>query len=199
MSLLTICQNVARSSGFAVPTSIAGNTERTTAVLLSLANEAGEELARRVDWGALTQSVTLTGTGANVTHALPADFARAVKGVCVKSAGNIVRPLTRAEWGTLDPVGGVPRYFLLEGAEITLWPYLENSATAEVTYQSKNWSSSGQEFTADEDTALFDEDVLAKFLEVRYRRVQGMAYADQEAEAEAALLDFAGFDGRNRL
>lgn len=199
MSLLTICQNVARSVGVAVPTQIAGNTDRTATVLLSLANETGEELARRVDWGQLTAAQTLTGDGTDLTFSLPTAFSRIVRGVGVTGAGGIVRPLTRAEWGTLSAVEGAPRYFLLENRSFTLWPYLANGETVEVTYQSKNWSSSGENFAADDDTSLIDEDLFAKFLEVRWRRTQGMEFADQEAEAEGALLDFAGFNDRNRL
>lgn len=199
MSLLTICQNVARSVGTAVPTSVAGNTDRTAVVLLSLANEVGEELARRVDWGALTATTTLTGNGTNLTHTLPAAFSRVVRGAGVQGSGGTVRPLTRSEWGTLAASEGVPRYFLLEGRGMTFWPYLANAETVTVTYQSLNWASSGDTFDADDDTSLIDEDLFAKFLEVRWRRVQGMDYADQEAEAEAALLDFAAFDNRSRM
>ena len=199
MSLLTIAQDVARSVGIAVPTSVVGNTSRNTTVLVSLANEAGEELARRVDWGDLTFAETLSGTGASVKHPI-AGLSRIVKGVGVLGAGGIVRPLSRAEWGTLDAVEGEPRYFLLEGDEITLWPYLATGQTATITYQTKNWCSNGTDaFAADDDSPLINEDLFAKALEIRWRRVQGMEYADQEAEFEAALVDHAGFDGRSRL
>lgn len=199
MSLLTIAQNVARSVGIAVPTSIAGSTERSAVVMLSLANETGEELARRVDWGELTESTTLTGDGTNQTYALPAGFSRIVKGVGVRGAGGPVRPLTRAEWGTLTAVEGVPRYFLLEGNDVTLWPYLASGQTATVWFQSKNWTGTASAFAADDDVSLIDEDLFAKGLEVRWRRANGMEYADQEAEFEAAMQDLATFDGRSRF
>ena len=199
MSLLTICQNVARSVGIAVPTSVFGNTSRNTTVLLSLANETGEELARRVDWGDLTNSVTLAGNGANLKHPLTG-FSRISRGAAVIGTGGIVRPLTRSEWGTLTPVSGSPRYFLLEGNAITFWPYLATGDTVSMAYQTENWCDNGKdEFTADDDAPLMDEDLFAKGLEVRWRRVQGMEYTDQETEFEAALVDNANFDDRSRL
>ena len=199
MSLLTICQNVARSVGIAVPTSVVGNTSRNTTVLLSLANEVGEELSRRVDWGELTKTVTLTGDGTNLKHPL-ASFSRISRGAAVNGDGGIVRPLTRSEWGTLIPASGVPRYFLLEGDNITFWPYMGSGDTVSLTYQSINWCDNGKAvFASDDDAPLMNEELFAKGLEVRWRRTQGMEYADQEAEFEGALVDNANFDDRSRL
>lgn len=200
MTLLTIAQGLAKNVGMQSPTSVVGSTMREWQEALQFANETGEELARRVDWGALQATATLTGDGTNKVHALPADFSRLSRGVTVKAGTAIARPLSRAEWNTLTPSQGTPRYFLLEGSEITLWPYLANAATATASYQSKLWTSAGaDEFTADSETSLIDEELFLKALIVRWRRQKGMAYQDEEAEYEAALQDFAGFDDRSRF
>ena len=199
MSLLTICQGLAKNVGMAVPTAIITSSSREWVEAAQMANETGEELARRVDWGVLDASTTLTGDGTNKTFALPSGFSRLGAGVCVTASGGIVRPLTRAEWNTLTAAQGTPRYFFLEGSNITLWPYLANSATATVKYQSKNWCSAGATFVADTDTSLIDETLFLKALIVRWRRQKGMDYADQEAEFEAALQNFASFDDRSRI
>jgi hypothetical protein len=200
MTLLTIAQGLAKNVGMQSPTSVVGNSAREWQEALEFANEAGEEIARRVDWGALQESTTLTGDGTNKVHSLPAGFSRLGKGVTIKVGTSALRPLSRAEWGTLTPVQGTPRYFLLEGATITLWPYLANAATATVYYQSKYWTSAGSdEFTADTQTSLIDEDLFLKGLIVRWRRQKGMAYQDEEAEYEASLQDFASFDDRSRF
>lgn len=200
MSLLTIAQGLAKNVGMQSPSIVVASTGREWAEALQFANETGEELARRVDWGALQASTTLTGDGTNLTHALPAGISRLGRGVTVKSGTTALRPLSRAEWNTLTPVVGTPRYFLLEGDEITLWPFLANLATVSVSYQSKNWTSAGgAAFTADDQTSLIDEDLFLKGLIVRWRRQKGMAYQDEEAEYEAALQDFAGFDDRSRF
>lgn len=200
MTLLTICQALAKNVGMQSPTSIVGNVAREWVEALQFANEAGEELARRVDWGALQATATLTGTGASVAHALPSGFSRLTPGIAITSGTSIVRPLSRPEWNSLTAVQGTPRYFLLEGSEVTLWPYLANAATASASYQTKNWSSAGAStFTADDQTSLMDEGLFAKGLIVRWRRQKGMPYQDEEAEYEAALQDFAGFDDRSRF
>ncbi len=200
MTLLTIAQGLARNVGMQVPTSVVGSTMREWQEALQFANETGEELARRVDWGALQQTATLTGDGTNKVHALPAGFSRLNRGVAVRTSSGLLRPLSRAEWGTLTPVQGTPRYFLLEGAEITLFPYLANAATATAYYQSQYWTSAGSDaFTVDTQTSLIDEDLFLKGLIVRWRRQKGMSYQDEEAEYEAALQDFAKFDDRGRF
>lgn len=51
MSLLTICQQVASTVPVAVPSSIVGNSDETAALLLALAQDEGEALARRPQGG----------------------------------------------------------------------------------------------------------------------------------------------------
>lgn len=200
MTLLSIAQGLAKNVGMQTPSAVVGSGAREWQEALQFANETGEELARRVDWGALQASATLTGDGTNRTFALPAGFSRLSKGIAVRANGSIVRPLSRAEWNGLTPVQGAPRYFLLEGDEITLWPYLATAATATVSYQSKNWTDAGANMLmADGESPVIDEALFLKGLIVRWRRQKGMAYQDEEAEYEAALQDFAAFDDRGRL
>lgn len=200
MTLLTIVQGLAKNVGMATPTSVVANGAREWVEALEFVNETGEELARRVDWGQLRGSTTLTGDGTNKVHALPAGFARLSAGIAIKAGTAIARPLSRAEWNSLTAVEGTPRYFLLEGNEVTLWPFLANAATATASYQTKQWTSAGGEtFTADDQTSLINEDLMLKGLIVRWRRQKGMPYQDEEAEYEAAIKDFAGFDDRGRF
>lgn len=200
MTLLTVAQGLAKNVGMQAPSSIVGSSAREWQEVLQFANETGEELARRVDWGKLQFSATLTGDGTDLVHSLPAGFSRLNSGVAVRASGGIVRPLSRGEWNTLTAVQGTPRYFLLEGAEIRLFPYLANAATATVEYQSAYWTSGGAAFfMMDTETSLIDESLFLKGLIARWRRQKGMAYQDEEAEYEAALIDFAGFDDRARF
>lgn len=199
MTLLTIVQEMCYDVGLDKPTSVASNTAREMQEALTFANEAGEELARRFDWGTLTATETLTGDGTFQTYTLPAAFSRLTPGAAVKAGTTILRPLSRSEWNLLTGTEATPRYYLLEGQSITLWPYLANASTATVTYQTRNWCSAGQAtWAADGNTSLIPESLFAKALIVRWRRQKGMDYADQEAEYEAALAEFASFDRRGR-
>lgn len=199
MTLLTIGAALAKNVGMNTPDIMISSSERQWLEAVQFANEAGEELARRVDWGQLQESATLTGDGTAKVHSLPAGFSRLNSGVAIMTGTSIVRPLTRAEWSNLVPVSGTPRYFLLEQDTVQFWPYLADGITATAQYQSKNWCSAGAEFTADTDTVLVDETLFAKALIVRWRRQKQMDVADYEAEFEAALADFAGFSDRSRL
>lgn len=199
MTLLTIAAGLAKNVGMAVPDAVISSPLREWSECLQMANEAGEELARRVDWGILQETATLTGNGTDSIHTMPANFSRFNTGVAIRSGATAVRPLTRSEWNTLTAVEGIPRYFLLERRDVRLYPYLAAATTVTGQYQSKDWCSAGQSFMADDNTALIDENLLLKCLIVRWRRQQGMSYSDEEAEYEASLQDFARFDSRSRL
>jgi len=200
MSLLTICEKLAYDVGMEAPTQIITAPDRRWKEAASMGNATGDELARRVDWGALHSTATLTGDGTNKVHDLGATYDRITPGIAVTSGGVTIRPLSRAEWASLDALEGDPRYFLLEGQNVTLWPYLATGVTATVQYQTNAWCSNGTaEWAADTDTSLIDEDIFAKGLIVRWRRQKGMAYDDQEAEYEAALAEIASFDDRSRI
>ena len=199
MTLLTIAQELAKDVGMAIPDAVIGATPRGMKEVAAEANMVGEELARRVDWGQLTTSTTLTGDGTDKAHTLPAGFRRIVQGVGV-SVGTPVRPLSQAEWNTLTGVEGVPRYFLLRDNALRFWPYLASAATATVTYQTGFWCSNGTAaFASDDDSSLIDEALFLKGLIARWRRQKSMPYEDQEAEYEAALRDFSGFNDRSRF
>lgn len=200
MTLLTIAQGMAKKVGLEVPDRVVGSSAREMLEVLEHANDAGEELARRVDWGVLNARATLTGDGTNKEHTLPSGYSRLVRAASITVSGVALRPLTRPEWNGLTAVEGTPRYFLLEGSTVTLWPYLANAATATASYQTEFWCSNGAAaWTADDETSLIDENLFQLCVEVRWRRQKGMDYADLEAEYEAKLTALAGFDDRGRL
>lgn len=199
MTLLSIAAGLAKNVGLAVPDVVISSPYREWAEAVQFANETGEEMARRVDWGVLQESLVITGTGADISHPLGVNFSRLNAGVAIRSGTTAVRPLTRAEWNTLTPAVGAPRYFLLEGNAVRFFPYLANLATVTAEFQTRAWCSAGRTFMADDNTSLISEDLLLKGLIARWRRQKGMPYADEEAEYEASLQDFARFDDRARL
>jgi len=199
MTLLTICKSLALNVGMPVPTQVIGGS-REWREASDFAAKVGNDLARRVDWGALTKAETLTGDGTNKTFTLPEYFSRLVSGICIRAGNSVVRPLSRAEWGSLAETEGVPRYFLLQDNNISFWPYLADTETVSVTYQSKAWCSNGtDDWELDSDTSLIDENLMEKGLIVYWRVQKGMPYADEEAQYEAALEQIAQFDDRSRL
>lgn len=199
MTLLTICEGLAKNVGMAVPDVIVTSPDRSWAEALEMANEVGDEMARRFDWPQLFVDATLTGDGTDKTHTMPADFLRFPVGLSVRYSGAPVRSLTHGEFASLTMEDGKPRYFRASKSAIRLWPYLATADTADTFYISTNWANGAAEFMADDDTTVFDEDVFTKGLIVRWRRQKGMPYADEEAEYESALQDAANFAGAARF
>lgn len=197
MSLLTVCRALALNVGLPVPDVVVTSPRREWAEALQMANEVGEEMVRRVDWGVLTATTTLSGDGVTQSFTLPDDFDRMAMGVTMRAGANIVRPLTQPEFAGLPAATGTPRYFKLDGNVVRLWPV--PASTVSVIYVSRNWLPSKAAYTADTDEALLDEEIIAKGLIVRWRRQKGMPFADEEAEYEAALADQAKFDDRARF
>jgi hypothetical protein len=200
MSLLTIAQAVARNTAIAVPSAAAGSTDRDMVNIVQFSIDTANELARRVSWGALRNTATITGTGANANFALPAGFSRLIDGNAVLIGGVAIRGgLSPDEWASLAPVEGVPRFFRLVGKTISFWPYPVLDASISVSYQSEFWCSNGSAaWSADDETALIPEDAIAKGTIWRQRRHIGQDFADYMAEYEAAMADYATFDERAR-
>jgi hypothetical protein len=190
MTLLQIGEALSLNVGMKAPSQIVGSSTRQCQEILQLANEAGLELARRVNWGVLTKSHTITSTGSGA-FAMPVDYMRMSAAAGVKNGSTILRPVSRSEWNTLVTATGTPRVYHLNGERaISFWPYPTAGITIAVRYQSNEWASSGSQFTADDATPLVKDDLLIKGLIARWRRQKGMSYADEEAEYEAALNDY---------
>lgn len=199
MSLLSICNALAENVGLETTQLVRTSPKRDWAEAVTMANAAGDELARRVDFGALRRNETLAGDGTAKTYTI-AGFSRIIGGIAITYGAGIVRPLTQAEWASLDPVEGSPRYFRLEGNTLQLWPYLPAGQSATLRFQTRNWCSNGTNaWNADTDTALIDEGLLTKCLIVRWRRQKGMPFEDYEAEYEADLADRSRFDDAGRV
>lgn len=198
MTLLEICEALAKNVGMAVPVAIVGANDRNAVEALQLANEAGLELAERVDWSALTETTSFAGTGADTAHALPAAWLRPTWSGGVRYGTVALRPLTASEWGTITATGGAPRYFYIEGRTIKFYRYPSVGMTVTARYQSNEWASTGRRFTADDAEPLVPADLLLKGLIARWRRQKGMEYADQEAEYEASLKTYASFEDGGR-
>lgn len=199
MNMLAMMQAVAKNAGIEVPISL-DTDEPNHVLMVEFLNEAGAEVARRVDWGATRQTAALTGTGAAANYPLPDQFDRLSPGLSVVSNASPVRgSLTADEWLSLTPVAGEPRYFYLAAGRIAFYPFLRTAATATVQFQSSYWALSDvgpqEAMVIAEDRALVPSDLLVSGAVWRWRRHVGKDFADYVAEFEAMLSDRARFDG----
>lgn len=200
MNVIEIAKAVEPSIAIAAPSVVVSNSDPTVVKLLQMMNEAGREVAQRADWGALEKIATLTGTGTSAAYSLPPDYARLSLGNAVLSSGVAVRGgLSRDEWLSLTPVEGAPRYFRLTGDQISLYPYPALSAPVLVAYQSKDWCTGGESFTADDQEPLVPHELVCRGTIWRWKRSEGQDFSDFLAEYEAMLEQMSAFDQRERL
>jgi hypothetical protein len=202
MNLLQMVQEASKSAAIPPPFSLS-ETDADSVLLTRFLNDAGSECARRVDWGGMRVTTTISGTGAADTFNLPGDYDRLCAGLSISASGNPLRgSLTQDEWNSLTQVIGIPRYFYLTGARIGFFPYMRTTDTAKISYLSKNWAiddaGTKPAMVLAEDRATIPDDVLIAGAVWRWRRHVGKDFSDYVAEFEAILADRSKFDGGGR-
>lgn len=200
MSALSVAQAVAANVGIAKPSALVSSTDPNAVKLLQMVNEAGQEVARRADWGRLEKTFQITGAGSNDAFDLPDDFSRLTTGNAVLASGMPVRgSLSRDEWFSLGEREGQPRYFRLAGSRISFWPYPKSGEVVLVSYLSTEWCEGGEAFEADDNVSYVPEVLLEMGAVARWKRSIGADFSDYQAEYEATLEQLAMFDQRERL
>lgn len=165
-----------------------GNNNPNAQTMIELAQETGDEIARRVDWERTLKSATVPTS----PYALDENFQRLITGGAVTTAtGEFVRPVSNgSEWTVINQVPSVQPYFFLRGGKVLFAP-ASAGTNAHIEYVSKNWILAGTDekssFTADDNTLLFPERLLTMGLIWRWKRQKGLTFDDQLAEFEAAL------------
>jgi hypothetical protein len=186
MNLLDMMKEVAKNAGIEQPVTI-DNTDPNHILMVRFLNDAGDEVARRVDWGVLRQTETITGTGAADTFTLPDEYARMSPGLAVISNYIPVRgSLTADEWMSLTPIAA-------------FYPYLRSAVPAQVLFQSSYWAESDvgpqASMVIAEDRSRVPDELLVAGAVWRWRRHVGKDFADYVAEFEAQLMQLSAGDG----
>lgn len=194
MSILTIAQEVAKRCGLAVPTSFVSGTDRVSVELVSVINDAAQEIAEGYDWQILRNVATITGDGSTEAFDLPSDYDR----MLVKSqlwSSSLETPLTpipdHDRWLGLDvqSFDFVINAWTLYGGQIRIKPELATGVTVQYFYVSdKIYADSGgtakSTFNADGDTFRIDERLLELMAIWRWKASKGQMYAEEMQDAE---------------
>lgn len=199
MSLLTIAQNVAKEAGFSAPQTVVNNTDDTAVLLLALINRAGKLLARK-PWEILQKEFTFNLVNAQAAYAFPTDLGYfqdytlwdrtqfwAMRG-----------GLNAQDWQALK--SGVqsttPRQrFRIKQGQIYIHPTPYNTDACVIEYISNQWvSGANVAFTADNQTALIDENVIEMDTLWRFLNRKGLSYAEEKDQAERFIEDLFGND-----
>ena len=195
MTLLTIAASVATNVSLQPPT-IVLNGDDDARLVQQFTTEAAKELERRVDWGALRKTHIISGSGLDSRFPLPSDFSRLIEGAAVICNGVPLRGgLSADEWNSFTSVVGTPRYFRIDGDWILLYPYPSAGVNVEMTYQSKNWTGTGDTWNDDAEEAELPEDLIALGAVWRWKRYMAADFQDYVAEFESMLTDRAKFEG----
>lgn len=176
--------------------SLVGVNDEAAYNMLAIANEAGQEIARRADWQALlaTQSVVSSPL------TLPTDFQRVASAGAVRASdGSPIRPVTDAgQWAVVLQVPSTTAFYFIKAGQVLFSP-ASAAVGASVDYFSRKWALASstpiEAFTADDNTVRFPERLLIKNMIWRWKRQKGLAYDDSLAEFEADMAQEIAADG----
>jgi hypothetical protein len=198
MSLLTIAENALNEiGGFDVPTSFYGSTNATAKQIVAICNREGKTLEKEIRWAELITEHTFTTVADTATYALPSDF-RAFGPMSQWDRTNNWRmggPVPPFVWQWLKSGNTVGtqanKLFMVRGAYFTIYPTPSGTDDIAFDYYSNAWvtkqvdSSNVAAWTADNDTARLNEDLLTMGVKWRFLQAKGMPYEPEYKEYES--------------
>ncbi len=197
MSCLSIIQNAASRLGLRQPQTVVGSTDLNAQILLSLANQEGEELSRYHDWQNLIVQQAYTSLAQVVqTNALPSnDYDRLIYNPEIWDRTRNLRftgPTPQRYWVQLQQgvSGGVIGFWRIIGNELNIFPAPPAGDTLDFEYISKRWAVSAggdfqEAFLADTDTARIPERLITLGVIWRFRQSRGFPqYAEDMSTYE---------------
>lgn len=199
------------------PASWVSATGTNETVMKALFHDTVRELIRRHEWKQLTGTQAIAGAGVE-SYGLPADFLRLASGdnAVYENTPN-QRPCVAihqdGDWTELKERNwaGVQRFYRLSGSNIDFYQALPSGGTVSLAYVSKNWkrdingTTPGDSWAVESDLSLIPGHLLQLGVIWRFRRHQGLQYADRKVEFEAELaraiaddrpVGRVSFDGR---
>lgn len=204
MTLLSICQNAAKSTGIDAPGTIVGNTDPTAVRLLALAGMAGTSIHRRYPWTVLQREHTFTTSVSDNEYDLPTDFHRFIgETAWDRDAYWQMRgPLSPQEWqiaksglaasAQLRKRYRVKRASTGNSVSFFIDPTPASSDDLVFEYISKNWCAAAggtaqSDWAVDTDVGIVDEYLIE--LELRWRVMErlGLSYAEAKDEADREI------------
>lgn len=208
MSALTVVQTVCLELGLNVPNSVASSSDPQIKQILALANRTGKELADRYDWQALTKQATFTTVNLE-SQGMVETLAPGYKKIVNETIWDrdlirpVVGPETSKRWALLlaRRFSGPYSQYRIRGGELIATPAPPAGHTWSFEYVTNHWVSdvdnttSREEYTADEDYSLINEDLIALGTIWRWMQRKGFTYSEDFAEYERRVANAIGSDG----
>jgi hypothetical protein len=195
VTLLSIAQAACGACGFAVPTTIVGNSDNTAVMLLRLLNKGGKLLAKK-PWQALQKEYTFSLVSSQASYAFPSDLGYFQNGTAWDRTQfwQLRGSLSPEEWQVyksgLQSTTPQKRFRIKSGA-IYIDPTPSSTDSCVIEYVSNKWVTDGSSFftafSTDAQTSLIDEDLLELDLTWRFLERKGLAYFEARDEADRML------------
>ena len=204
MSLLTLTQRAFKRVGLTAPVAAMSSTDDNVVRMVELANEEGEELWGRGDWQSLIREETHTTLAAEsqglITAICGSDFDH-IKNETFRNRTKNRQwyPVDDVTWQAMKASGitGPVEYFRIRGNYLLALPTPPAGETLAFEWVTKHWCESsggtGQSvWTADDDVGRLDESIMLQGLVWRWKKAQGLEYAEDfrqyEMRVETALI-----------
>jgi hypothetical protein len=206
MSILTITQDVSNRIGLPVPSTVIGSSDTQVRQLLGLAQQEGKELSRRGPWQVLTKEKTITATATETqTGAIPVDYERMIEGTFWNRTQNrrVVGPLTPQKWQMLQTglYSLMWDAYRIRGNDMLMSPVPQAGDILAYEYVSTYWLTNAAgdteraAWTADDDVAKLDEELIALGVTWRFYKAKGLDYSEAFATYERMVERKLGNDG----
>lgn len=215
MSLLSICQQVAREIPTEVPTIIVGSTNETSSLLLACAQAEGKSLQRRHDWLAIVTEYTFSTVNGTADYSLPSDYSRLSDGTVWDRTNywDMRGSLTSQQWqqyksSVLGSTVTTRKRYRIRNVSGTVKFSIDPTPTSADScvfeYISKNWceSSGGTDqsaWAADTDVAILDEYLIERGILWRMLKRLGMEYQSELDEYQQEVEKAIARDGGRQV
>jgi hypothetical protein len=196
--------------GLTEPNAAIGNTDDNVIRMVQLANEEGEELSSRHDWQALIREETHTTTAAEsqglMTAIAGSDFLRIRNDTFWnRSLNRPWYPVDDVQWQQMkaSSITGPNNYFRIRGNYLIVTPVPSAGDTLAFEWITKNWCESaggtGQDaWAADTDVARLSESIMLQGLVWRWKKANGLEYAEDFRQYEERITNAMMRDGAPR-
>lgn len=210
MSLLSIAKAVALKVGITVPTVAITSTDMNIQQIIGFINEAGQELAARFSFQAITKEATFatvaTESQGNILTLTGADFEFVLNETMWDRSTKrpVFGPKVPAEWQQLKAqfVNGPWSQYRIRGNQVLFIPVPSAGDAIFFEWVSNYWVATtgaptvGAQtaYLLDTDVSLLNERAITLDAIWRYKQTKRLAYDEDFDKAEAAIADLIGRD-----
>lgn len=212
MNMLSLIQHFCSRTNLSVPQTVYGTSDKQARQILALLEEEGADLSARGEWEVLTNEkthTTLAQEDQGAMTAIASNGFRYIKNDTIWDR-NLQEPvyggISGREWQALKATAVTgPRYqFRIRGGHLLANPVPVAGHVWAFEYISENWitdlngGNPKQFFTSDTDLMLLPNNLLLMGLRWRFKKEEGLEYAEDFRTYEMQVKDALSRDGAKR-